>query len=84
MTSTQNLKYYNYIVDIIIQQFSLELTESKPGHCMKITGLADEQLFILLDKIRIQYPQIDSFIINDFENDDAFVIYNLIFIMYTI
>jgi len=49
---------------------------------MKITGLADEQLFILLDKIRIQYPQIDSFIINDFENDDeAFVIYNLIFIM---
>lgn len=73
MTTTQNYKYYNYIVDIILQQFQNEFYQAKPGHCMKITGLADEQLFILLDKIRNEFPNIDSFIINDADMGDKFI-----------
>ncbi|WP_312136159.1 methylation-associated defense system ATP-binding protein MAD8 [Sphingobacterium sp.] len=73
MTTTQNYTYYNYIVDIILQQFQHEFTEAKPGHCMKITGLADEQLFILLDKIRTHYPKMDSFIINDAEEGNQYI-----------
>lgn len=73
MTTTQNYTYYDFIVDIILQQFQHEFAEAKPGHCMKITGLADEQLFILLDKIRTHYPKMDSFIINDAEVGDKYI-----------
>lgn len=73
MTTNQNYKYYNYIVEIILQQFKLEFTEAKPGHCMKITGLADEQLFILLDKIRSQFSNLDSYIINEAKAGDEFI-----------
>lgn len=73
MTANYNFKYYNHIVDIILAKYDIEFKEAKPGHCMKITGLADDQLEILLNKIRSQFPNVDSFIINDVEKGNNFV-----------
>ncbi|MBK8786385.1 MAG: hypothetical protein IPN43_07785 [Chitinophagaceae bacterium] len=63
MTNTQ--KYYEYIIELILNKYQEEFTNCLPGHCIKITGLGKEQVLPLLVKIRSQFPQIDSYILSD-------------------
>ncbi|MDP1843284.1 MAG: hypothetical protein Q8K64_07665 [Sediminibacterium sp.] len=71
MTHTQ--KYYEYIVDLIIEKYKDELANCLPGHCIKITGLGKEQVLPLLTKIRSNFPKIDSFILSDNDEGTDFV-----------
>lgn len=58
-------RYYEYIVELIIDKYKDEFTNCLPGHCIKITGLGKEQVLPLLNKIRDNFPKIDSFILSD-------------------
>ena len=66
-------KYYEYIVDLIIEKHRTEFANSLPGHCIKITGLGKEQVSPLLLKIRIEFKNIDSFILSDKINGSDFI-----------
>jgi hypothetical protein len=57
--------YFQYIINIIIDKYSHEFKGALPGHCMKITGLAIEQLKVLLDKVRIHSPDLKTYILSD-------------------
>jgi len=58
-------KYYEYIVDLIITKHDDEFKNALPGHCIKITGLGNEQVNELLTKLRTTYSNLDSFILSD-------------------
>lgn len=58
-------RYYEYIVELIIDKYKNEFINCLPGHCIKITGLGKEQVLSLLNKIRDNFPKIDSFILSD-------------------
>jgi hypothetical protein len=66
-------KYYEYIVDLIIEKHRTEFANSLPGHCVKITGLGKEQVSPLLLKIRTEFKNIDSFILSDKINGSDFI-----------
>lgn len=66
-------KYYEYIVDLIIDKYRTEFSNSLPGHCIKITGLGKEQVLPLLLKIRTGFNNIDSFILSDKINGSDFI-----------
>lgn len=57
--------YYTKIVELISKIHHNEFSNAKPGHCMKITGLGEEQLLVLWENLKLSFPNIDSFIIND-------------------
>jgi hypothetical protein len=57
--------YYQEIIDLLLEINSKELSNAKPGHCMKITGFGEVELDYILDKIRTNHPHIDSFIVSD-------------------
>ena len=57
--------YYKEIIDLILDLHHNELQKAKPGHCMKISGLAFKELNVLCDKINLQFPGIDTFIISE-------------------
>jgi len=58
-------KYYKEIIDLILDLHHNELQTAKPGHCMKISGLAFKELNALCDKINLQFPEIDTYIISE-------------------
>jgi DNA phosphorothioation-dependent restriction protein DptH len=58
-------KYYEYVVDLIISRYDEEFKNAVPGHCIKITGIGQEQVNPLLQKIRTNYSNLDSFILSD-------------------
>ena len=55
--------YYTKIVELISKIHHNEFSNAKPGHCMKITGLGEEQLLVLWENLKLSFPNIDSFII---------------------
>jgi len=57
--------YYKEIIDLILELHQVELQTAKPGHCMKISGMAFKELDALCDKINSQYPEIDTYIISE-------------------
>ena len=59
--------YFQHIIDIIIDKYASEFESALPGHCMKITGLAKDQLNVLLSKVRIQFPDLATYILSDKE-----------------
>ncbi len=62
---TVTSRYYQYIVDLIIEKHRSEFVNALPGHCIKITGLGKDQVAPLLMKIRAGFKNIDSFILSD-------------------
>lgn len=65
--------YYSKIVELITKIHQDELKNAKPGHCMKITGLGEEQLFILWKELKENFSNIDVFIINEKEENDTYI-----------
>jgi hypothetical protein len=57
--------YYKEIIDLIVDLHQEELQTAKPGHCMKISGLAFKELNALCEKINVQFPEIDTYIISE-------------------
>jgi hypothetical protein len=57
--------YYKEIIDLIVDLHQEELQTAKPGHCMKISGLAFKELNALCEKINVQFPVIDTYIISE-------------------
>lgn len=62
--------YYKEIIELIIDLHLSELQNAKPGHCMKISGMAFKELNALCDKINAQFPKIDTYIISEIKNND--------------
>jgi len=62
--------YYKEIIDLIIELHREELLEAKPGHCMKISGLAFKELDVLCDKINELFPEIDTYIISEVNTNE--------------
>jgi DNA phosphorothioation-dependent restriction protein DptH len=65
--------YYKMIIDSIVNHYKADFENSKPGHCMKITGLGQNELEFLWYKIQENYPQILTFIISDENNGEKFI-----------
>lgn len=57
--------YYKEIIDLIVELHYEELYSAKPGHCMKISGLAFKELNVLCDKIKLQFPGVDTYIVSE-------------------
>lgn len=73
MTTNYKEIYYNRIVSLISKLHSDELSSAKPGHCMKITGLGNEQLMVLWNDLKNKFSNIDVFIVNDLEVNECFI-----------
>lgn len=63
--------YYKEIIDLIIERYSNEFTNAKPGHCMKISGLGEPELVELWERMRETFPGIDTFVLSDNDSTDS-------------
>ncbi|WP_245234862.1 methylation-associated defense system ATP-binding protein MAD8 [Tamlana crocina] len=62
--------YYKEIIELVIDLHQEELQNAKPGHCMKISGLAFKELNVLCDKINELFPGIDTYIISEVNTNE--------------
>lgn len=71
----ENIKtlYYERFIQHIVESYSAKLKAAKPGHCMKITGLAIKELRILLPLLRPINLGMDVYILSEEEKGDEFI-----------
>lgn len=71
----ENIKtlYYERFIQHIVESYSAKLKAAKPGHCMKITGLAMKELRILLPLLRPINTGMDVYILSEEEKGDEFI-----------
>ncbi|MDF1865318.1 MAG: ATP-binding protein [Saprospiraceae bacterium] len=62
-------RYYQEIINLILDVYKDDLSTAKPGHCMKITGLGMVELEFVWGIVHAEYKEIDTFIISDNNND---------------
>lgn len=85
--------YYHLLLSLILDQYNDEFVNAKPGHCMKITGLALRELQPLCTAIRTLPGDLQTYILSEeikgdeyisanklieFRNDDSFPLLILI------
>lgn len=63
--------YYKEIIDLIIDRYSAEFTNAKPGHCMKISGLGESELVELWERMQDTFPNIETFVLSDSNGLDS-------------
>ncbi|MFT3738470.1 MAG: hypothetical protein QM786_06910 [Breznakibacter sp.] len=63
--------YYKEIIDLIIEKHSYDFLNAKPGHCMKITGLGEDELLELWSKLSVDYKTMNTFVLSDNHKDDS-------------
>lgn len=56
--------YYRYIIDLIIELYREELHQAKPGHCMKITGMGNDEMLLLGEALTAEFHNLDTFIVS--------------------
>lgn len=56
--------YYRYIIDLIVELYRDELQQAKPGHCMKITGMGNDEMILLWEVLSSEFDNLDTFIIS--------------------
>lgn len=56
--------YYRYIIDLIVELYRDELQQAKPGHCMKITGMGNDEMILLWEALSSEFDNLDTFIIS--------------------
>ena len=71
----ENIKtlYYERFIQHIVESYSAKLKAAKPGHCMKITGLAIKELRILLPLLRPINMGMYVYILSEEEKGDEFI-----------
>ena len=65
--------YYERFLKHVVESYSSKLRQAKPGHCMKITGLALNELRVLLPSLREINPEIAIFILSETEKGENFI-----------
>lgn len=66
-------RYYQYIIELIVETYKKEFENAKPGHCMKITGLGTEQLLPLWKVLTDHFKTLDTFIVNEKHQEDCYI-----------
>ncbi|WP_449400759.1 hypothetical protein [Chryseobacterium wanjuense] len=66
-------RYYQYIVELIVELYRNEFENAKPGHCMKITGLGNEQLFSLWEVITTHFKNLDTYIVDETQQGNYYI-----------
>ncbi|WP_313381909.1 methylation-associated defense system ATP-binding protein MAD8 [Proteiniphilum saccharofermentans] len=66
-------RYYQYIIELIVDIYKKEFENAKPGHCMKITGLGNEQLLSLWEVITNHFKNLDTYIVDETQQGDCFI-----------
>jgi hypothetical protein len=61
--------YYQRFLDLLLDEYRQEFEYAKPGHCMKITGLALQELVLLRKMIIDEFPEMQVFILSENVND---------------
>ena len=63
-------KYYQKIIELILELYNEDLQKAIPGHCMKITGLGQNELEFLWEELTEKYPKIDTYIVKNEQDDN--------------
>ncbi|QHV95615.1 methylation-associated defense system ATP-binding protein MAD8 [Spirosoma endbachense] len=67
------MTYAQYITDIIYDLFIDELQVAEPGHCMKLSGVADNVLEELTRRFRTDVPTLDTFLLDASRNKAPYI-----------
>lgn len=65
--------YYKRVISLVLDVNFQELSECKPGHCMKITGFGLSEFDYMWDLISVKFTNLDVFIISDNQNTEKFI-----------
>lgn len=65
--------YYERYIQHVVESYSSKLKAAKPGHCMKITGLAMKELRVLLPLLRPLNSNMEVFILSETEKGEDFI-----------
>lgn len=65
--------YYERFIGHVVESYSAKLKAAKPGHCMKITGLAMKELQILLPLLRGINDNLCVYILSETEKGDEYI-----------
>lgn len=65
--------YYERFIQHVVESYSAKLKAAKPGHCMKITGLAMKELHVLLPLLRPLNSNMEVFILSESEKGEDFI-----------
>jgi hypothetical protein len=65
--------YYERFIGHIVECYTPNIKAAKPGHCMKITGLAMRELRILLPLLRPINDGLEVYILSEDETGDEFI-----------
>lgn len=71
----ENIKtlYYKRFIQHVVEAYSPKLKAAKPGHCMKITGLALKELRILLPLLRPLNDGMEVYILSETEKGEEYI-----------
>lgn len=65
--------YYKRFIEHIVASYTIKLQQARPGHCMKITGLALKELCILLPLLREINKKLAIYILSETEKGENFI-----------
>lgn len=65
--------YYERFIQHLIDKYSSILKSAKPGHCIKITGLALKELIALLPQLRPINPAMEVYILSEDRKGDEYI-----------
>ena len=65
--------YYEYIINLIVELYREELQNAKPGHCMKIMGMGNDEMLMLWDALSKEFKNLDTFVINERDANTPYI-----------
>lgn len=65
--------YYERFIQHVVEIYAPKLKQVRPGHCMKITGLALKELRVLLPLLRPINENLSVFILSEEEKGDEYI-----------
>ena len=65
--------YYERFIQHVVEVYAPKLKQVRPGHCMKITGLALKELRVLLPLLRPINENLSVFILSEEEKGDEYI-----------
>lgn len=65
--------YHERFIQHVVEEYSATIKAAKPGHCMKITGLAMKELRVLLPLLRPLNDDMETYILSETEHGEEFI-----------